>query len=96
MSKKKGLGRDVNNSLETIKDTLEALDDFVKMPLKEGLLSNNVDADEIHKAFNKTSEHAYALINMVKDLRTMIKGVKLNRSSRFASQVVQRFLSQQG
>lgn len=95
MPKKKGPGRDVTNSVETMEETLEALKEFVKMPLKEGLISNKVDAEEIHKAFNKTSESAFALINMIKDLKTMVKGVKLNRSSRFASKVVQRFLQEQ-
>jgi hypothetical protein len=95
MSKKKGLGRDVSTSLESMDALLSALRDFTGMPLKKGLDSNKVADDKLLKMVNDSVEQAVKLHNMVHDLARSVKGLKTNVSSRFASQVVQRFLNDQ-
>ena len=97
MPKKRGLGRDINKSLEIMDNLLNSLRDFAHSPLKKGLVSNNVQDEDMQKMFNKASEQAFALINMVGDLEHKVKGLNINRSSRFASsdRVVQKFLASQ-
>ena len=76
-------------------DALTAnLKEFAHMPLKEGLSSNKV-ADEdgkLTKMINEASENAFALLNQVKDLKQRIGGIKTSVNSRFARNVVARFL----
>lgn len=94
MPKKKGLGRDVNKSLEVMDTLVGNLREFAHMPLKEGLSSNKV-ADEdgkMAKMINEASEDAFALINKVKDLKAKITGISVGKNSRFARNVVNRFL----
>jgi hypothetical protein len=97
MSKKKGLGDKVNKSLEKMKDLMSALKTFSEIPLKEGLPMNlePKDKEGIHKEINEAIVQATELYTKVEDLTHKIRGIKANRSSRFASQVVQRFLERQ-
>lgn len=93
MSKRKGLGRDVNKSLEIMDKLSGALKDFAHMPLKKGLVSSGVEDDQLSTMFNKASEEAFALINKVEDIKHKIKGVKMTHNSRFAKKVVTNFLN---
>ena len=93
MSKRKGLGRDVNKSLEIMDKSIEALKTFVHMPLKKGLVSSGVDDEQLSTMFNKASEEAFALINKVEDIKHKIKGVKTTHNSRFAKKIVTNFLN---
>jgi hypothetical protein len=94
MPKKKGLGRDVNKSLEIMDSLVANLRDFAHMPLKEGLASNKVadEDDKLTKMINEASEDAFSLINKVKDLKRKISGIKTSVNSRFARDVVAKFL----
>jgi hypothetical protein len=94
MSKKKGLGREINKSMEIMDALVANLKDFAHMPLKDGLISNKV-ADEdgkLTKMINEASEDAFALLNKVKDLKHHVGGIKTSVNSRFARNVVARFL----
>jgi len=95
MSKKKGLGRDVNSSIEIMDSLLSALKEFHKMPLKRGLQSSKIDDEKLAKAINETMEKAFNLNIMVEDLRTQVSGTKMPKgNSRFATlRVVTNFLS---
>ena len=95
MPKKNGLGRDVSKSLEIMDSLVGCLRDFAHIPLKKGLASNKIHDDQITKNINKAFEEAIALINSVEDLKTQIRNVKMDRNSRFASNVVARFLNNQ-
>jgi uncharacterized protein Yka (UPF0111/DUF47 family) len=93
MPKKQGLGRDINNSLETMDSTLSCLAEFSRMPLKRGLVSNKIKDEDLLKEVNKTAETAFTLMNMIEDLKGKISSVKVGGNSRFAKQVIARFLS---
>jgi hypothetical protein len=96
MPKKKGLGRDVNKSIEIMDKLSGALKDFAHMPLKKGLVSSGVDDEQLSTMFNKASEEAFALINKVEDIKHKIKGVKPTHNSRFAAKkIVGNFLQGQ-
>ena len=95
MQKKKGLGRDVQKSVEIMDEVTSALKKFSDMPLKRGLMSNKIAEKDLVKAVNDASEKAYALRNMVEDLKSMVSGTKAKTDSRFASKVVARFIESQ-
>jgi hypothetical protein len=95
MPKKKGLGRDVNKSIEIMDELTGALKNFAHMPLKKGLVSSNVDDDQLVTMVNKASEEAFALINKVEDIKHKIKGVKTIHNSRFAKKIVGNFLQKE-
>jgi hypothetical protein len=94
MSKKKGLGRDVNKAVEAMDALLGALKEFHKTPLKRGLQSIKFDDDKVAKAVNDTMEKAFQLTIMVEDLRNQVSGIKSPKgNSRFAShRVIAKFL----
>jgi len=92
MPKKKGLGRDVEKSFEVMDNLMANLKEFAHMPLKKGLSSNRVADEQLTKMINAASENAYALINAIDDLKGKIRMVKTNVNSRFATQVVHKFL----
>ena len=92
MPKRRGLGRDVNKSIEIMDSLVGCLRDFAHMPLKKGLHSNNISDEKLGKIINDTSEKAYVLLNAVEDLKGQIKGVKTDANSRFASRVVARYI----
>lgn len=93
MPKKKGLGRDVNKSMEVMDSLLSCLRDFQRMPLKKGLQSNGLLEKDITTAINKAKETASSLANAVEDVEDMVKGVKPKGNPRFARNVVSKFLS---
>lgn len=94
MSKKKGLGRDINTSLEVINDLMQCLNKFQDIKLKQGLKSNKVDDESIVKDINAAMEKASALKNIIEDLKNSISRVKPKSNARFASQrVISKFLS---
>jgi hypothetical protein len=97
MSKKKGLGRDVNNSIEAMDALLGTLKEFHKIPLKRGLQSTKFEdekGDKVAKAINETMEKAFNLTIMVEDLRNLVSGIKEPKgNSRFAShRIIAKFL----
>jgi hypothetical protein len=94
MSKKKGLGRDVNKSIEIMDSLMSALKEFHKMPLKRGLQSSKIDDEKLAKAINDSMEKAFNLTILVEDLRSQVSGAKLpNGNSRFATKrIVANFL----
>ena len=92
MSKTKGLGKDLNKSLETMSDLLDCLGKFSKISIKKGLRSNKAADEKIVKLVNEAKEKALVLSNTVEDLEDSIKGIKTNKNSRFAMQVVRKFL----
>ncbi len=93
MPKKKGLGAKVNKSLKVMGELTECLGKFSKMPIKKGLGSIEKDErDNIRKLINESSEMALTLKNKVDDLSEMIEELKPKGNSRFARNVVARFL----
>jgi hypothetical protein len=94
MSKKKGLGRDINVSIEAMDELLSCLKKFHGIPLKRGLKSSKTYDDDVAKNVNNVMEKAFALNIMVEDLRNQVAGVKPKANARFASQrVIDKFLS---
>ena len=94
MSKKKGLGRDINSSLEIMDELLSCLKKFHSMPLKRGLRSNNVDNGDLEKLINKSLEDSFALSVMIGDIKGLVSKSKPKANARFASQrVISKFLS---
>ena len=92
MSKKKGLGQNVEKSMSLMSDLTKNLKNFVHMPLKKGLVSNETYDEDIGKLINSASEDAFSLINKVDDLMHKVKSMKKKHNSRFAKDVVARFL----
>lgn len=92
MSKKKGLGQNVEKSLIIMDDLVKNLKIFAHLPLKKGLVSNDTYDEDIGKLINSASEDAFSLINKIDDLRHKVKGMKKKHNSRFANKVVIRFL----
>ena len=90
--KKKGLGRDIDKSMVLMDETIASLRNFANMPLKEGLRSNGVSDEPLSKKTNDALEKAFMLINVIKDLKEKVKGVKVISNSRFAANVVARFI----
>jgi len=92
MSKKKGLGQNVEKSITIMDDLVKSLKNFAHMPIKKGLVSNDTYDDDIGKLINSASEDAFSLINKIDDLRHKVRSMKKKHNSRFANKVVARFL----
>ena len=92
MPKKKGLGRDVEKSIEVMDALADCLKQFHSMPIKRGLHSNGIVYDKFVKIVNDAKEKAYALSIAVEDLMDQVKGAKPAANKRFASRVVSKFL----
>lgn len=92
MPKKKGLGRDVNKSVEVMDELLDCLGKFHTIPIKRGLQSSGMMDDKFSKAVNEAKEKAYALNIVIEDLLNQVKGAKPASNKRFASRVVSKFL----
>ena len=92
MAAKKGLGRDINKSVEIMEELVGSLKEFAHMPLKKGLMSNKISDDDLVKKINEASEQAFGLLNKVEDLKHRMSGVKPAKNSRFAHRVVAKFL----
>lgn len=94
MSKRKGLGRDLDKSLEVMEALGQNLTDFHKAPLKKGLQSLDSYDDDIAKKVNEALKQAFELSILVSDLKHMVKNAKPLKDSRFASRVVERYLKE--
>jgi hypothetical protein len=93
MSKKKGLGQDVEKSLAIIEDLIKALTTFYNRPIKRGLKSNGTYDDDLAKQVTEAKKKASELHLVLDDLPDMIKGAKPKSSSRFAChRVISKFL----
>jgi hypothetical protein len=92
MPKRKGLGKEVAKSIETMDKLLSCLRDFSKAPVKKGLQINKASDDKAVKMVSDAKEKAFALSQTVEDLRDLLKGIKTNKNSRFAHRVVRNFL----
>ena len=93
MPKKKGLGAQVNKSVQVMEDLIVCLKKFSDIPIKKGL--GSIDKDEredIKKMINETSELGLSLRNKVDDLKDKIEELQPKKNSRFARNVVARFL----
>jgi len=92
-TKKKGLGRDIENSLEMMEILAGNLKEFAHSPLKKGLVSLKVDDEKLFKMVNEASEEAFGLINKIHDIRNAVKNINMYKSSRFAAdRVISKFL----
>ena len=93
MSKKKGLGVQVNKSVEVMEELIACLGKFAEIPIKKGLTSIDKDErEDIKKMINDTSEIAFSLKNKVDDLKDKVIELQPKKNSRFARSVVARFL----
>jgi len=92
MPKKKGLGRDVNKSIEVMDDLLDCLKKFHSLPIKRGLHSNGIVDEKFGKMVNEAKEKAFAVSIAVEDLIDQVKGAKPAANKRFACRVVSKFL----
>lgn len=92
MPKKKGLGTNVEKSLEIMDELLKALKKFSNMPIKKGLAANDINDKDISKTVNDSMVDASSLINKIEDLQSVVKAIKPKSNSRFANRVVTRFL----
>ncbi len=92
MPKKKGLGRDVNKSIEVMEHLADCLKKFHGLPIKRGLHSNGILDDKFGKIVNEAKEKAYTLSIALEDLLDQMKSAKPATSKRFASRVVSKFL----
>jgi hypothetical protein len=96
MPKKNGLGASVNKSIEMMDAAEDVLKDLAKMPLKKGLRSNHISDEDIEKMIDQVTEEATALAHKIENLGHRVNNAKPEKvNSRFASQVVQRFLESQ-
>jgi hypothetical protein len=93
MPKKRGLGRDVNKSIEVMDDLLDCLKKFHSAPIKRGLHSNGILDDKFGRTVNETKEKAYSLSIVLEDLCDQVKGAKPASNKRFAcNRIVSKFL----
>lgn len=95
MPRKKGLGRDMEKTLENMDGLLEGLECFSKkcsIALKKNIGSAIEDRDKIIKAIDEASEEAHKLHSKIFNLKSQVSEVKALKSSRFARRVVANFL----
>ena len=94
MSKKKGLGRDIDTSLEIMEELSGCMDKFLHMKLQKGLRSNNIEDPELEKKIEKALIDTSALAILIDGIKRNISGAKPKASARFAGQrVISKFLS---
>ncbi|RKY81463.1 hypothetical protein DRQ07_04010 [candidate division KSB1 bacterium] len=100
MPRKKGLGKVVEKSLEEMSQLIKALEVFgtktCREKLKKNIASSSLERNEkdiILKLISEISGESLSLSNKIDDLRDRINDYKPQRSSRFAKNVVSRFLN---
>jgi hypothetical protein len=94
MSKKKGLGRDIENSMEIMEELSGCLDKFLHSKLQKGLKSNRIDDGDLEKKIEKALIDSSALGILLDSIQRNISGAKPKASARFASQrVLSKFLA---
>lgn len=95
MPKKKGLGRDIEKSMEVMEDLMDCLGKFHSIPVKKGLKTNGIIDDKYGKSVNDAKEKASALHGIVEDLLDQVKRAKPEANKRFACQrIISKFLTQ--
>lgn len=101
MPRKKGLGRAVEKSLDEIDQLIKDLEKFstktCRVILKKNISSSPIERDQrnnLLKMINESSEIAMSLSNKMDDIRDTINESKPKGNSRFARNVVSRFLDQ--
>jgi len=99
MPRKKGLGKSVENALNEIDQLIKDLEKFgtktCRNTLKKAVTSTALekeDKEPFLKMINEASELALSLSNKVDDIRDKVKEIKPKGNSRFAREVVSRFL----
>jgi len=98
MPKRKGLGREIAQSLDILDDLLGSLSKFASAPLKKGLQINKAYDEHMAKKVNDLYSKARELSLEIEDLRDVIKGIRTDNNSRFspkavtASRVIRRYL----
>lgn len=99
MPRKKGLGRAVEKSLDEMDQLIGDLEKFAtktcRVTLKKNISSSPIERterDNLLKMINESSEIAMSLSNKIDDIRDTINESKPKGNSRFARQVVSRFL----
>ena len=99
MPRKKGLGKGVENSLDEMDQLIKDLEKFgtktCRKTLKKVVSSiamEKEDREPLLKMINDASELSLSLSNKVDDIRDKIKIIKPKGNSRFAREVVNRFL----
>lgn len=101
MSKRKGLGRNVNRSVEIMDTLQDALKKFGGMPLKQGLKENKAFDEDAQKLLSDASEKAHALTLAVDKVKDLVEAVEAaegrnprfeSRQANVARRVVQRYI----
>jgi hypothetical protein len=97
MPKKKGLGEDVNSSIEIMDELLSSLKAFEGMHLKRGLDSNGLLEEKLEGKIDEVQKLAHSLQLPIRNLREKIKDIKPISNVRFApnakvGSVVSKFL----
>ncbi len=99
MPRKKGLGKTVETALELMNDLVKDLEKFgtktSRKTLKKTVSSSPMedkDKDALLTKINEASETALSLSNTIDDIRDAVKEIKPKKNSRFARDVVARFL----
>ena len=94
MSKKNGLGRDIENSMQIMEDLSGCMDKFLHMKLQKGLRSNKINDPDLEKKIEKALIDASALSILIGIIQRNISGAKPKASARFAGQrVISKFLA---
>jgi hypothetical protein len=99
MSQKKGLGRDVNSSVEKMEKLLECLKIFHDIPIKRGIHDNKIQdeiKDPLLKDLDKAQDIATSLHSIVENIIHQVKKIKpTETNNRFACQrVIHKFLTE--
>ncbi len=93
MAKKQGLGASVNKSIKVMEDLIDSLIKFSNMSIKKNLTVIEKDErEDLNKMINDTSEIAFSLRNKVDDLKNKVEELAPKGNSRFARNVVTKFL----
>ena len=95
MPRKKGLGQEMEKTIEALDGLVDGLGKFSQKysgSMKKHIGASIEDRDKIIEAIDQTSEDAHKLSNKIEGLKRRITEVKTVRSSRFAKKVVANFL----
>lgn len=95
MPRKKGLGREMEKTLEAVDQLVDCLTDFSHKNagvLKRYIGASIEDREAIIKIIDEASTEAHTLKNKIQNLKEKVKGAKSKASSRFARKVVANFL----
>ena len=97
MAKKQGLGASANKSIKVMEELIDSLIKFSNMSIKKNLTVIEKDErEDLNKMVNDTSEIAFSLRNKVDDLKNKVEELAPKGNSRFAHNVVVKFLGDEG